>query len=824
MTITLQTNPTGQIARQSFTHNLFFLSDSVKKLSSGLRVNTTAADPVSVTLASQLDSRSRGLGQAARNANDGVAAMQVVDNSLTMGMEILATVLTKVQAASRQDLTTVERSAVQSDIVKLLGELDQLVVGATYHDLPLLNGGYTNKAFQVGALPGESVSASLPVVSQYRIGSLRTGEITITAPRGGQLNLRLDSQGTGQSITIDSVTLALANDPAQGMGALAEAINAQSETTGITARAEVASLSGAAVTAGTTPQGLSINGVAIGAVEVQAGDSDSRLQNAINAQSASHGVVAEVTAAGALLLTAPDGRPIAVRGAAGAVGFSDDEMTTFGFTRLLQSGSYQLALTDSASGLAVAFSPTLRLAAPMVTAMDSTLTRDSILGGSSTLAAGWEAGVDLTATDLGGAINTTQASTLQAGSVLASGSLLAANTTLGGEVTLNAAVTSDGETVLRSGSRLLAGSVISQGSYLTNAVVASSGPLAAGQIVAADATLAADLTLTRDMLLFGGSVMEAGSALAEGSRIGGVVTLGAAMTVNREMTLASGSTIAVVDGVTELAAGSRIGGEAQLAGGDLLVTRAMLLPAGSTLSATSELALGSTIGGDAVLAGDHDASVDLYLAGGSIIAAGSQIHGGTQLTNGLSTTSGAITAGTTLTENRVTLGSNTLTLAMTLKQGSVLANGSTLAAQSRNETAVQLGGERGLRLSDISVLTRDDAAMAVAVTEAAMAEVEGIRRQAAGLADQLRGLAQVQAEGSAIADTARANTLAVDFMAEAENYTRMEMLIRTSSFAVTQANAVPSNVFAIMQGGSVEMANQFFIKALNRMLTAGAVT
>jgi flagellin len=823
MTIRLQTNPTGQIARQNFSANVFFLSDSVQKLSSGLRVNKTAEDPVAVSLASQLDSRSRGLGQAARNANDGVAAMQVVDSSLTLGMEILATVLTKVQTATRDDLTTRDRSVLQSDIGKLLTELEQLVDGTTYHDLPLLNGSYTNKAFQVGALPGEIVSATLPGVSRYRIGQVATGELTITAPRGGQVNLRLENQANDQALAIGAVTLAQANDPGQGMAALAQAINAHAESTGISARAVVASQSTAALTVGTTPDSFAVNGVRIGAVAVQNGDSDVRLRNAINAKSASHGVVAEVTSTGNLQLTARDGRPIAVSGSAGAVGFSDAEMTTFGYTRILQSGPYHLNLTDSAVGLAVAFSPTLHLAAPMVTTIDSTLTRDSILGSSSTLAAGWSAGLELTGADLQGDIATTQSSTLNPGSVLAMGSVLAPSSTLGGGVTLDALLTTTQETVLRSGSLLLTGSVISQGSYLTNAVVSTGGPVAAGQILAADATLANDLTLTRDMLLFGGSSLAAGSALAQASRIGGEVTLAAPLTVSEEMTMASGSLLRVLDGETKLTAGSLIGGQAHLAAGDLQVTEAMVLKAGSSLSASSELALGSTIGGAALLAGDHGVSFDLYLAGGSIIAAGSTIKSGTTLTNGVTTTSGAIVAGTTIQHDLATTGGNTLTLAMTLRQGSVLAHGSTLAAQSQNESAVTLSGERGLGLHEISVQTKDDAAIAVAVTEAAMAEVERIRRQAVGIGEQLTGLAAVQATGSDIMDTARAKMVAVDFMAEAENYTRMEMLIRTSSFALTQANAVPINVFGIMQGGNADKANQFFINSLNRMLTAGAV-
>jgi len=822
MAIRLQTDPTGLIARQNFTANLFFLSDSVRKLSSGLRVNRTLDDPLAVTIASQFDSQARGLGQAARNANDGIAAMQVADNSLAVGIDLLNQVLAKVQAATGDDLATDDRAALQTDITKLLAELDQLVDSTTYHDVPLLTGTYSNKSFQVGPLSGEAVTASLASARPNRLGQVQTGEVTITAPRGGRVNLRLDNQANDETILISSVTLAFANDPDQGMGALAGAINAHAETTGISAWSVVASQSGAALTAGITPASFSINGVEIGAVVVQAGDSDGRLRNAINATTASHGVEAQVGEGGTLVLSAADGRGIAVTGSAGSLGFSDSEMTTFGYTRLLQEGPYHLTLADSSSGLAVAFSPTMRSAGPLVTTIDSTLTPDSLLGGSSTLAAGWTAGLDLSGADLSGDIVTTQASTLALGSVLAAGSVLASSSTLGGAVTLGSDLATGAETVLRTTTVLASGSVLKQGSYLTNAIVSTGGPLAAGQILASDATLAADLTLSRDMLLVSGSVLESGSALAAASRVGGTVTLGASLTVGEEMTLATGSTIKASVGGAYLTAGSTIGGPAQLAGADLTVTETMLVKAGSTLSATSEPAMGSTLGGAAVLAGDHAVSYDLFLAGGSIIASGSLVKAGTTLTNGLTTTSGLISVGTT-TQDYTTSGANPLTLAMTLRQGSLLVSGSTLAAQSRSETALLLSQESSRRLIDLSVLSKDAALTAVKLTEAAIADLERIRQEAAGISDQLTGLAGVRGEGRGVMENARSQLLAVDFGAEAENYTKMEMLIRTSSFALTQANAKPANVFMILQGGGEDKANQFFIEALNRMLTGAVV-
>ena len=823
MTISLQTNPNGLIARQNFSGNVSFLSDSVRKLSSGLRINKAADDPNSISLARQFDSQALSLGQAAKNANDGISAMQVVDNSLSEAMSILDLLQSNALTATQDDQDTSRRRSLQSDSEKLLTELDQLLDATSYHDIPLLRGTYSNKAFQIGAVSGQSVSASLPAARLNQIGAVQTGEMRISSSVGGQVHLQLINQANFETISINSVTLSLSNDPNQGMGALASAINRHTENTGIAARAVVESQSGTAISAGTTPSTFALNGVPIGTVTVRSQDSDGRLVTAINGKTASHGVSASVTADGALLLSASDGRAIGVSGSLGTLGFSDAEMSTFGFTRILQDGQYNLNLTDSAEGLAVAFSPTMHLAAPVTTTVDSTLTKNSVLGSSTRLTAGWTAGADISGADLSASIITSETSTLGAGSILASGSILATASILGGTVTLTEASSTTASTLLRTGSIVASGSVINQGSYLTNAVNTTAGNLTAGQVLSSDVTLSGGLTLDRDMLLVAGSLLAAGSSLAASSQIGGDILLNGALTMSTEMTLALGSRIQDSDGVTLLTAGSSIGGEAQFAEATMTVQDAMLVKANSTLSANSQLGLGSTLGGAVVLAGNHTSILDLSLAAGSTLATGSLIKLGTTLSTGLMTTSGPLSAGTVTNGDVLTIGTNTLTLAMTLKQGSILANGSTLAANSSNETAVSLSQESALRLNDIRVLTKDEATIAVKVIEAARVNLETIRQQAAALSDQFAGFATVQGRAKQMMEGAKSKLLAVDFGEEAVNFTRMEMLIRTSSFALTQANAVPGSVFMIMQGGGANKANQFFITAMNRLITEGGV-
>ena len=65
---------------------------------------------------------------------------------------------------------------------------------------------------------------------------------------------------------------------------------------------------------------------------------------------------------------------------------------------------------------------------------------------------------------------------------------------------------------------------------------------------------------------------------------------------------------------------------------------------------------------------------------------------------------------------------------------------------------------------------------------------------------------------------ARSKMLDVDFANEVENLTKMQMLFKSSAFALTQAHAAPQNVFNILQGGQEYKLADFFISAANQMI------
>jgi flagellin len=65
------------------------LNNSLEKLSTGLRINKAADDASGMAIADSLRSQANGLGQAIKNANDGIGIIQTADKAMDEQVKIL---------------------------------------------------------------------------------------------------------------------------------------------------------------------------------------------------------------------------------------------------------------------------------------------------------------------------------------------------------------------------------------------------------------------------------------------------------------------------------------------------------------------------------------------------------------------------------------------------------------------------------------------------------------------------------------------------------------------------------------------------------------
>ena len=301
------------------------LNNSLEKLSSGLRINKAADDASGLAIADSLRSQSSALGQAIKNANDGIGIIQTADKAMDEQIKILDTIKTKATQSAQDGQTTETRKALQQDIVRLMEELDNIAGTTSFNGQQLLSGKFTNKEFQIGAYSNTTVKASIGATSSDKIGSTRfeTSDLTAnvtssTAEAKAALTdvtMNFIAPNGVDNVKLESVSIS--TSAGTGIGVLAETINKNSNATGVRASWQVQGSGTGAVTSGTV-KGLKINDVTIGTLTVQANDKDGNLVNAINAVKDRTGVEASIDDEGKLVLNSTDGRAISLAGGGSA--------------------------------------------------------------------------------------------------------------------------------------------------------------------------------------------------------------------------------------------------------------------------------------------------------------------------------------------------------------------------------------------------------------------------------------------------------------------------------------------------------------------------
>ena len=286
------------------------LNNSLEKLSSGLRINKAADDASGLAIADSLRGQGNALGQAIKNANDGIGIIQTADKAMDEQVKILDTIKTKATQSAQDGQTTQTRKALQQDITKLMEELDNIAGTTSFNGKQLLSGQFTNQEFQIGGYSNTTVKASIGATSSDKIGSTRfeTGK-SVTGL--GDVQMTFKSVDGSNDIKIESVVIS--TSAGTGMGVLAEAINKNSDKTGVRASYNVQTTGASAVASGTITD-LKINGIDIGSIDVQKNDKDGALVNAINAVKDQTGVEASIDNRGRLNLNSIDGRAIAIDG------------------------------------------------------------------------------------------------------------------------------------------------------------------------------------------------------------------------------------------------------------------------------------------------------------------------------------------------------------------------------------------------------------------------------------------------------------------------------------------------------------------------------
>lgn len=134
---------------------------AMRRLSSGLRINTAADDASGLGISERMRAQIRGLEQASRNVNDGISLLNTLEGALQEVHSILQRGRELAVQYNNGINDTSQRQLIIEELAQLSHEIARIEETTTFNGIPLLQDALAMVTLQVGANQGETVTVSL---------------------------------------------------------------------------------------------------------------------------------------------------------------------------------------------------------------------------------------------------------------------------------------------------------------------------------------------------------------------------------------------------------------------------------------------------------------------------------------------------------------------------------------------------------------------------------------------------------------------------------------------------------------------------------------
>ena len=326
MGMVLNTNIPSIQAQRALGESRKEMEIAMERLSTGSRINSAGDDAAGLAIVERMNTQIRGLAQATRNANDGIALIKTVENALVEVSGMLQRMRELGVQAANDTNTATERAFANNELTSLQAEISRVSLNTRYNGAQVLNGSFSAKSLQVGTEAGETLSFSIGNIESSKLGAfiidgIADGAVASSSTGVNPGNAIAANQGF--SITASSATRAIGAVAKDSAKAIATKVNAVAAATQVVASASTyAWLSTDTITPANGANGginarLKILGpdrttyVETAAFTLSSSDVSDAVQK-INAISSTTGVQASSTGNYKILLTDKDGDDIVV--------------------------------------------------------------------------------------------------------------------------------------------------------------------------------------------------------------------------------------------------------------------------------------------------------------------------------------------------------------------------------------------------------------------------------------------------------------------------------------------------------------------------------
>jgi flagellin len=140
MGLRINTNVASLNAQRNLSGTRVAQQKTLEQLSSGQRINRAGDDAAGLAISENLKAQIRGLGQAERNAQDGISLVQIAEGGLSEVSNILIRLRELAVQAASDTIGPTERKFLNVEFEQLTAEVDRIANSTEFNRVPLLNG------------------------------------------------------------------------------------------------------------------------------------------------------------------------------------------------------------------------------------------------------------------------------------------------------------------------------------------------------------------------------------------------------------------------------------------------------------------------------------------------------------------------------------------------------------------------------------------------------------------------------------------------------------------------------------------------------------
>lgn len=140
MGLRINTNVSSLNAQRNLAKTRRAQQQTLEQLSSGQRINRAGDDAAGLAISENLKAQIRGLGQAERNAQDGISLVQIAEGGLSEVSNILIRLRELAVQAASDTIGPTERKFLNVEFEQLSAETDRIANSTEFNRVPLLNG------------------------------------------------------------------------------------------------------------------------------------------------------------------------------------------------------------------------------------------------------------------------------------------------------------------------------------------------------------------------------------------------------------------------------------------------------------------------------------------------------------------------------------------------------------------------------------------------------------------------------------------------------------------------------------------------------------